>query len=283
MEPKNTLTPEVSAAKLSHEQPRPDDLSTDSHRRLIGWIGLLLPGAMLVAVWLFQGGTELRRLDSISAYFYSCAVAAFLGMLISLALFLLTYRGFDNPTNEWDRRLSNWAAIAALGVAAFPTAPPPGINGPSWWADWMGLVHLGFAVALFSLFAAISGWRFTMKHTKAFWPTIWGWLFGWWKADKEVSQAERSKENRNRFHFLCAAVIVLAMLTAVGCKLIGWQIFWAEWVALAAFAVSWLVKGRVRLGEAAKQGVTDVLQVVAWSPARAGEAAVASVKKEKAA
>lgn len=260
--------PSLSIAELRGGEPersRPDDRSTDRHRRLIGWIGLLLPGAMAAVVLAYQGYDAWKKLDSISAYFYSFAVAAFVGMLVSLALFLLTYRGFRNAGNKWDGRLTNWAAIAALGVAAFPTKPPPGIDKLAWWSDWMGYVHLACAVALFSLFAVISGWLFTMKHTRKFWPTIAHWLAGWRGADAR----SRSKDNRDRFHFFCAVVIVLAMLAAAYCWAVGWQIFWAEWVALAAFALSWLVKGRVKLRRALRDGATDFAQLVKYQPERA--------------
>lgn len=54
---------------------RADDLSGDAHRQLIGWIGLLLP-ALLVAIAIERDGLERwRSLESISAYYYTGAVA----------------------------------------------------------------------------------------------------------------------------------------------------------------------------------------------------------------
>jgi len=132
---------------------RADDLSGDAHRQLIGWIGLLLP-ALLVAIAIERDGLERwRSLESISAYYYTGAVAAFVGMLVALALFLLTYRGFDNPYQKADRAVAITAGVAALGVAFFPTEEPAGVAPLAWWTRTTGVVHHAFAVVLFAMFA----------------------------------------------------------------------------------------------------------------------------------
>jgi hypothetical protein len=132
---------------------RADDLSGDAHRQLIGWIGLLLP-ALLVAIAIERDGLERwRSLESISAYYYTGAVAAFVGMLVALALFLLTYRGFDNPYQKADRAVAITAGVAALGVAFFPTEAPAGVAPLAWWTRTTGVVHHAFAVVLFAMFA----------------------------------------------------------------------------------------------------------------------------------
>ncbi len=60
---------------------QPDDLSGHAHRQLIGYIGLVLP-ILLIVIALRRDGVKLwRSLESISAYYYTGAVAAFVGML----------------------------------------------------------------------------------------------------------------------------------------------------------------------------------------------------------
>ena len=73
-----------------------DDLSGYAHRQLLGYIGLMLPALLVVMVIARDGMTRWRSLASVSAYYYTGAVAAFVGMLVSMSLFLFTYRGYKN-------------------------------------------------------------------------------------------------------------------------------------------------------------------------------------------
>ena len=217
----DTLTRDVQAvAPVSTEvaaaRSRPDDRSTNAHRQLIGWIGLVLP-LVLIALAIWRDTLEgWRNLESISAYYYSGGTAAFLGMLAALALFLFTYRGYNNEYSKWDQRLSNWAGVAALVVAFFPTKSPNGVAPLSWWADWVGVVHHVAAIALFSCFALFALWLFNLTKTKTW---------------------------RNTLYTVCGVGIVVSMLAAGYCALIDHPIFWPESAALVAFALSWLVKG----------------------------------------
>ena len=87
----DTLTRDVQAVapvstEMAAARSRPDDRSTNAHRQLIGWIGLVLP-LVLMALAIWRDAWEgWRNLESISAYYYSGAAAAFLGMLAALAL-----------------------------------------------------------------------------------------------------------------------------------------------------------------------------------------------------
>jgi len=217
----DSLTRDVQAVapvstEMAAARSRPDDRSTNAHRQLIGWIGLVLPLVLMaLAIWR-DAWEQWRNLESISAYYYSGAAAAFLGMLAALALFLFTYRGYNNEYSEWDRRLSNWAGIAALVVAFFPTKSPKDVPPLSWWAPWVGVVHHVAAIALFSCFALFALWLFNQTKTKTW---------------------------RNTLYTGCGVVILVSMLAAGYCALIGQPIFWPESAALVAFALSWLVKG----------------------------------------
>ena len=159
-----------------------------------------------------------------SAYYYTGAVTAFVGLLVALALFLLTYRGYDNRLGWADRTAAVIAGIAALGVAGFPTEAPAGVSPFSWWASWNGVVHYVSAVVLFAMFAVFSLWLFRLS------------------ALGETPDSD--KRNRNRI-YLGSGIIIVASMAWAG--IAGWRdrpIFLPESVALVAFAVSWLVKGR---------------------------------------
>ena len=62
-----------------------------THRQLIGWIGLWLPFVLfiLAGVWYTSGLPRWQTLESRSAYYYTGATSAFIGMLFALALLRL--------------------------------------------------------------------------------------------------------------------------------------------------------------------------------------------------
>jgi hypothetical protein len=84
--------------------PDPLDRSTHGHRQLLGWLGILLP--LICLVWSAVFPTTVRlsssevitpTLKSVSAYYYTSAVWAFVGILVGMALFLFTYKGSPAP------------------------------------------------------------------------------------------------------------------------------------------------------------------------------------------
>lgn len=200
---------------------RPDDLSGDAHRRLIGWIGLLLP-AVLIAITLERDGLERwRSLESISAYYYTGALAAFVGMLVALALFLFTYRGFDNDHHTADRAVAITAAVAALVVAFFPTAAPAGVPPLAWWTPSTGVIHHAAAIVLFVMFAVFALWLFRLRRDGRTETTGW----------------------RNKVYIACGVAILACIAWAGYNGYAAREIFVPESIALIAFSVSWLVKG----------------------------------------
>jgi heme/copper-type cytochrome/quinol oxidase subunit 2 len=211
------------AARATHARARPDDLSDNAHRQLIGYIGLVLPFALiLLALWR-DGMAQWRRLESVSAYYYTGAVAAFVGMLVALALFLFTYRGYANEHRWADRWAANTAACAALVVAFFPTQAPQGFTPLTWWAPWMGAVHHAAAILLFLMFAVFALWLFRLSAR-----------------DEPPTDGKRV---RNAVYVVCGLVILACIAWAGISGLHDRPIFWPESIALIAFSVSWLVKG----------------------------------------
>ena len=207
--------------KLTDEAPQGADLSGDQHRRLIGWIGLFLP-LILIGLALERDGLKTwSRLESISAYYYSGAVTVFVGMLVSLALFLFTYRGYKNDYHKWDRTTAIIAGFAALIVALFPTAAPKHLPVLAWWRPWTGELHHAGAIVLFAMFAVFALWLF--------------------RIDKDGKP--QMTRPRDRIYFACGLVIVGCILWAGYNGFRSAPIFWPEAIALIAFSISWLVKG----------------------------------------
>jgi NADH:ubiquinone oxidoreductase subunit 6 (subunit J) len=202
----------------------PDDHSGKAHRQLIGYIGLVLP-LFIIALALWRDGSKVwQSLTSISAYYYSGANAAFVGMLVALALFLFTYRGYGNSQQWADRLAACIAGVAALLVAFFPTKAPDVFPVLTWWEKWVGVAHYVGAIVLFSMFAVFALWLFR-------------------KTAPGETDVRPDKKRRNGIYLVCGGLILLAMAWAGAAGYFGKPIFWPESLALVAFSVSWLVKG----------------------------------------
>src|SRR5919206_3039767 len=95
-------------------KPDPRLISYQSLRRAVGWLGVLLPFAMIAGNYLF-GCTHIQ--DTISHYYYTVTGDLFVGILCADALFLIVYKGYDAKDDRW----TNIAGVLALLVAFFPT------------------------------------------------------------------------------------------------------------------------------------------------------------------
>jgi hypothetical protein len=91
-------------------------------RKAIGWMGMSLPFVLVLLSLIPFFKTSIQQ--SISYYYYTNLREIFVGVLCAVSLFLIRYRGFDNPV-FWknDNKMTNLAGIMALGVALVPTNP----------------------------------------------------------------------------------------------------------------------------------------------------------------
>lgn len=220
-----TQPPPNAAQQPAQPGERPDDLSGRRHRQVIGYLGLALPILLVQVVRLRPNAPSDHWLgNSISAYYWTGAVSFFVGLLVALSLFLLTYRGYANETHKYDRIVAVIAGISAAIVAVFPMTPPPGVATLPWWADWINIVHKSAAIVLFSMFAVFSLWLFR-------------------KTDPN-EQPSDDKKRRNAIYLMCGIGIIAGMAWALIAARAGNSIFWPESMALVFFATSWLVKGQ---------------------------------------
>lgn len=226
----------IGVALVTANTPRSTrDLSTHSHRQLIGYAGLVLPLALPVIANLRPTrGLSVAALNSISSYYYTGAVAFFVGALVAMAAFLFTYRGYDNRFNLYDRVAGFVAAAAAIGVAFFPTKAPGASLAPSWWIPLTGKIHYASAIVLFLTFACFALFLFT--KTDAVSPKGGG-----------KQPLPPGKRARNAFYISCGVIMLACMIWAAIALNQGKSIYWPETIALVAFSLSWLVKGRFDL------------------------------------
>ena len=208
------------------EAGQPADLSNQSHRQLIGYLGFLLPFMLLLLSGLrpTPGLPRWDPLTSISAYYYSGAVVVFVGVLVALAMFLFTYRGYYGY--RADRILGTVAGAAALGVALFPTGAPGDIGSPSWWTRWLGILHYVSAVVLFGTFIVFALWLFRKTNVP------------------KGEALPPDKRRRNRIFLACGLIMIGSVLWAASALFTGASIFLPEALALWTFSLSWLIKGQ---------------------------------------
>ncbi len=204
-----------------------DDLSSHRNRQLIGGIGLIMPLLLwLMAGWRPTGEHPWDLLGSVSAYYYTGAVSVFTGMLIALALFLISYRGYKNKYYRRDRVAAIVAGCAAVLVALFPTGAPDTSLVLPWWTPPIGYIHLASAAILFSCFILFSLFQFPKS------------------SGKKTQSLPWDKKLRNVIYVSCGVAMVICMLWVIYALNTGSSIFLPEALALEFFAVSWLVKGR---------------------------------------
>jgi hypothetical protein len=187
-------------------------------RRSIGLIGIGLPVVLIVGNLFWPPAAVLA---SISGYFYSPLRGVFVGSLCAVGVFLLSYRGIGLV----DDLISNVAAVAAVGVALFPTTPP-GPRSPA--QQHIGIVHVVCAATFFCMLALFCLVRFPK-------PDGPGTVDGHTHARAVV-------------YYVTGGLILLCLLLVVVTGLLpgtepAHPLLILETVAIFSFGVSWFVKG----------------------------------------
>lgn len=187
-------------------------------RTLIGSLGILIPVLLAIGGFLFSSSMVLEH--SISNYYYTPMGDVLVGVLFVMGFFLLTYKGYERIDNI----AGSLGFIFALGVALFPCN-----------SDFLAvrITHFVSAALLFGVFVFFSLCLFTKTH--------------------EGKEPSTGKKNRNVVYWVCGfAMILFLVLIALSFLFLSPQarnayklIFWLESLALWAFGISWLVKGRL--------------------------------------
>jgi len=219
----------------AHDEKVDVGIRQDSHRQLIGVLGLVFPAALLffAAVLPPEDLDPWPPLTSLSAYYHTGAAGVFVGVLFALAVALYTYGGYKRIAADGtskllraDRIVGKTGCAAAIAVALFPTKAPPPVPPPSWWHGWMWIAHNASAVVLFASFIAFALWLFP-------------------KSDRPKRDRGTSKTRRDRICIGAGIVMCVCVLWALSSWFTKASIFWPEAIATVAFAVSWLAKGSV--------------------------------------
>jgi hypothetical protein len=193
-------------------------------RTSIGVVGMALPFVLVLGG--LAVGTGLQT--SVSAYYHTGMRDIFVGSLCAIAVFLWSYRGYD----ERDDRAGTVASVAALGVALLPTAPLTPWSGDA----LVGGLHVASAAVFFGTLAYFSLRLFRLSGRAV--PT-----------DRKLA--------RNRVYTVCGYAIIGAMVAIAIVSVPPVRsavahlrpVLWLEALAVVAFGVSWFTKGEAILGD----------------------------------
>jgi hypothetical protein len=223
-----------------------------SLRRTVGWIGTLLPVALITGNMIFT-----RTLpDSMSDYYYTHMRNLLIAALTALGVFLICYPGYD----AWDRWLTNLSGFGLIGVAFCVPSPPTPATMSSLQRIFADL-HFGCAaVALVALtFMAL---RFTRSYSTPDnpGPGVMNWVraaFGF-APDGPGAPRTPAKQRRDLVYRACGftmfgtmALAGLANIVPASAKHGIPFLFIFEALTVIAFGVSWLVKGQAMVMPAA--------------------------------
>lgn len=210
----------------------PAVLSYRALRRMVGCIAVGLPVVLLLSSLILRGvpGMPPHGLPpSISAYYYTPMRNVIVGSLCAIAFFNVCARGYD-----WRDEIAGIiSAISAMGMVFFPTWPPAWIpSRGDGLPSWVNEAHHVFAEFFFGTLAIMC--LFLFRSTAINRPLT------------------RAKRRRNAVYLACGYVMVVCGITDFLCHQIQpipqWgpvgSIFCCEFVALEAFGVAWLVKGK---------------------------------------
>lgn len=211
-------------------------LSPDGIRQAIGYLGIIMPAILMVGTLSIGKCTELQ--DSISHYYYTIMGNVLVMTLCSFSVFLFLYQGYE----RWDNIVTTFAGLCALGIALFATTQISDIDCAVCFMSYCKArvwTHYISAALFFTTLSYISFCLFT----------------------KSKGPKTKRKKIRNKIYRTCAVVMLLSIIAILLIKIIPSlgkslaeykPVFWLEWIALAAFGVSWLVKGKAMLADSKK-------------------------------
>ncbi len=200
-------------------------------RQALGWLGLSLP-VLLIATGAMSEGLA----PSVSDFFHTLSRDVYVGVLVSIGIFLLVYEGYDRQPGETlaDNWIATIAGISVIGVALFPNESPTGeVDALTQHLLGVGLspaFHYSSAFVFFYCMGHFCMFRFSKTHDM----------------------------RRRRIYRLCgwaiiascAGLFIATILRQAGSEDVSALVtnlqivFWVEVLGIWAFSLAWIVKGR---------------------------------------
>ncbi|MEO7991199.1 MAG: DUF998 domain-containing protein [Chryseolinea sp.] len=204
-------------------------------RNAIGWLGSMLPVALIVGSFLF-GPCDIIQ-PSISHYYFTNMREVFVGLMCAVGLFLFSYKGHS----RLDSMVSNAAGLFAFGVALFPTNA---IDGYHCQHEIISFINVPFHSVIHFTCAGLFFFTLSMMSLLLFTKS---------KETKENQTDE--KRTRNVIYKVCGWIMLVSIaIIAISGPVLHVDetsqiTFWFETVALLAFGISWLTKGEMLFGD----------------------------------
>lgn len=206
-----------------------------SLRKAVGFLGIILPVALVVGTLAFSNCTELQA--SISDYHNTVMRDVFVGVLCAISLFLFSYTGYDSR----DAFIAKLSGILGFVVAIihddYDLTTDCTLSPPPEFPTWFPYVHLIAAGIFILTHAYLSIVQFT-------------------KSNKPKGMENKRKKQRNFIYKLCGYTIIACVLTIFGNFILlelkpeleivlkpFKLVLVLEIISLWAFGFSWVVKG----------------------------------------
>lgn len=198
-------------------------------RRLIGVLGILLPFICVLGGLVFA---DLPCQRSISFYYHTNMRDFFVGLMIAVSMFLITYKGYQTK----DIIVTTLSGISGIGIALFPVQFSQDIFFPIGLfqvnPQVSNMVHVACAGIFFALLAVNSIFLFTLSR-------------------EGREPKTENKKIRNGIYIACGLVILVCLAVFAALYLILGDdklnqsnlVLILESVMLFAFGISWLIKG----------------------------------------
>lgn len=207
-------------------------LSYHRVRRALGLLGFLLPFFLIFGGMLAQTAPQ----PSLSDYYHTVQRDIFVGVLFAIGIFLFSYRGYPKSADELlsDDWITTIAGLGAFGVALFPNENPAQLISSPW--------HVVFGLYPTAVLHYVSAFVFLLSLAYIC----------------LVKFTRGANLVRRRIYLACGwTVIAMTVATFVASwfKVMGPAlpqrlvveynlVLWVESVAVWAFSVSWMVKGK---------------------------------------
>lgn len=205
---------------------------------LVNWLDLLNNSNLVTLGPISNYSPESNLKASISHFYYTASAPLFIGIVVTVAVFLFSYKGSKKkPTGKlkWitDDLVTTWAAIFAFGLVIFPTGADEFIPDNLFvftTTKLVGLFHNLFAGSFFILMAVLCLVNFRRKENQ-----------------------ESTGDKYDLLYRICGWLILSSIASVLVFRLLVTDylnfglpvIFILETIALAAFGTAWLVKGEI--------------------------------------
>ena len=183
--------------------------------------------AFPIVLPLLAGHTSLEQIQrSISAYYHDSPRDVFVGFEVAIGVLLLAYNG----RAPFDMIISKLAGVLAFGVAFVPTAP----QYPTADEKTLGDIH---NICGFGLYSILAVFCFCLLPNA---PRFMA------KEERTVRQARRDTIYHVCGWLIVACIVLIGIshFTSEDFKDHYKPVFFLEWIALAAFGISWITAGQ---------------------------------------